>query len=120
MAGDVLDRVRAICLALPDTGERLSHGTPHWFAGKRNFLSYWDDHHEDGRLALWCAAPEGAQRMLCEADPEHFFVPPYVGFRGWLGVHLDRGLDWDEIAGVIETANGRSPRRRARFPLPRS
>jgi hypothetical protein len=101
----VLDRVRAICLALPDTSERLSHGTPHWFAGKRNFVSYWDDHHQDGRLALWCAAPEGAQRMLCEADPEHFFIPPYVGFRGWLGVHLNRGLDWDEIAGVIETAH---------------
>jgi hypothetical protein len=43
--------------------------------------------------------------MLVEADPEHFFVPPYVGFRGWLGVHLDRGMEWDEIAGVIETAH---------------
>jgi hypothetical protein len=105
MSESALDRVRAICLALPDTSERLSHGTPNWFVGKRSFASYWDDHHQDGRLALWVAAPDGAQRMLCEADPEHFFVPPYVGFRGWLGVHLNRGLDWEEVAGVLETAH---------------
>ena len=105
MPKSVLEQLREICLALPHANERLSHGTPHWFAGKRNFASYWDDHHRDGRLALWCAAPEGAQRMLCEADPEHFFVPPYVGFRGWLGVHLNHGLDWKEIAGVVETAH---------------
>jgi hypothetical protein len=105
MAATALDRLRTLCLALPDTSERLSHGTPHWFAGKRNFASYWDDHHQDGRLALWCAAPDGAQRLLVEADPEHFFVPPYVGFRGWLGVHLNRGLEWEEIAGVIQTAH---------------
>ena len=100
-----LKRIRAICLALPDTSEKLSHGTPHFFAGKRNFVAYWFNHHGDGRHCIWCAAPEGAQRMLVEADPEHFFVPPYVGFRGWLGVHLDRGLGWDEIAGVVETAH---------------
>lgn len=105
MADTALDHLRKICLALPETSERTSHGAPHWFAGKRNFASFWDDHHQDGRLALWCAAPDGAQRMLVEADPEHFFVPPYVGFRGWLGVHLNRGLDRDEIAGVVETAH---------------
>ena len=104
MPKSALERLREICLALPDTGERLSHGTPYRFAGKRNFASCWDGHHEDGRLAP-CAAPEGAQRMRCEADPEHFFVPPYVGFRGWLGVHLNHGLDWKEIAGVVETAH---------------
>ena len=62
------------------------------------------DHHGDGRFAIWCAAPEGMQKMLVDADPERFFVPPYVGHRGWLGVRLDRGLDWDELAGIAEDA----------------
>jgi hypothetical protein len=62
------------------------------------------DHHGDGRFAIWCPAPQGLQQMLVEADSERFFVPPYVGHRGWLGVRLDRGLDWDELAGIIEDA----------------
>ena len=65
---------------------------------------YLDNHHGDGRLAIWCAAPPGAQAMLVPAAPEHYFVPPYVGHRGWLGARLDRDLDWNEIAGVIEDA----------------
>ena len=65
---------------------------------------YLDDHHGDGRLALWCAAPEGMQAALVAGEPEHYFVPPYVGHRGWVGVHLNRGLDWNEIAGAIEEA----------------
>jgi hypothetical protein len=62
------------------------------------------DHHGDGRYAIWCAAGEGVQAMLVDADPEQYFVPPYVGHRGWLGVRLDRDLAWDEIAGAIEDA----------------
>jgi hypothetical protein len=63
------------------------------------------NHHGDGRFAVWCAAPEGMQHLLLlEADPERFFVPPYVGHRGWVGVRLDRGLDWDELAGIAEDA----------------
>jgi len=62
------------------------------------------DHHSDGRFAVWCAAPDGMQKLLVEADPERFFVPPYVGHRGWLGVRLDRRLDWDELAGIVEDA----------------
>jgi hypothetical protein len=100
-----LERVRELCLALPETNERLSHGSPCWFIrDKRCFVMYLDDHHGDGRLALWCAAPEGMQRALVDSAPEHYFVPPYVGHRGWLGVRLDRDLAWDEIAGAIEDA----------------
>ena len=62
------------------------------------------DHHGDGRFAIWCAAPAGVQGMLVEADAEKFFVPPYVGHRGWLGVRLDRGKDWNELAGITEDA----------------
>ena len=60
--------------------------------------------HGDGRVALWLAAPEGAQAGLVAAAPEHYFVPPYVGHRGWVGVRLVRGLEWDAVAGAIEEA----------------
>jgi hypothetical protein len=101
----VLARLRKLCLALPETSERLSHGAPTFFVrGKRSFLMVLRNHHGDGRFAIWCAAPAGLQQMLVEADPERFFVPPYVGHRGWLGVRLDRGLDWDELAGIVEDA----------------
>ncbi len=62
------------------------------------------DHHGDGRFAIWCAAGDGVQQMLVEADPERFFVPPYVGHRGWLGMRLDRAFDPDELAGIAEDA----------------
>ena len=108
-----LERVRAICLALPDVTERPSHGAPAWFIkDKRSFVMYLDDHHGDGRLALWCAAPEGAQEMLVEAAADHYFRPPYVGHRGWVGMRLDRELGWEEIAGVIEDAHETVARKR--------
>jgi hypothetical protein len=101
----VLERLRTLCLALPETSERPSHGAPSFFVrGKRCFLMLLDSHHGDGRFAIWCAAPPGDQALLVDADPERFFVPPYVGHRGWLGVRLDRGLDWDELAGIVEDA----------------
>jgi len=102
---DALQRVRALCLSLPEVNERLSHGSPTFFIrDKKTFVMYLDNHHDDGRLALWCAAPEGMQETLVRAEPEHYFRPPYVGHRGWIGVRLDRGLDWNEIAGAIEDA----------------
>jgi hypothetical protein len=101
----ILERIRGICLALPETNERLSHGAPTFFVrNKRPFVMVLTDHHGDGRFAIWCPAPAGLQQMLVEANPERFFVPPYVGHRGWLGVRLDRGLDWDELAGIVEDA----------------
>lgn len=100
-----LAKVRALCLALPDGSERTSHGSPGFFAGKRLFAYFLDDHHGDGRLALWCAAPDGAQAMLVDSDPEHYFVPPYVGHRGWVGVRLDGALPWNQVAMVLEAAH---------------
>jgi hypothetical protein len=102
---EVLERVRRLCLSLPEVTERPSHGSPTWFIrGKKTFVTYLDIHHDDGRLALWCAAPPGMQQALVNGEPEHYFFPPYVGHRGWIGVRLDRGLDWNEIAGAIEDA----------------
>jgi hypothetical protein len=100
-----LRKIREICLELPETSERLSHGAPTFFIrGKKSFVMVMTDHHGDGRFAIWCAAPPGMQSMLVEADPERFFVPPYVGHRGWLGFRLDRELDGDELAGILEDA----------------
>ena len=101
----VLAKLREICLALPEASERLSHGAPTFFVReKRAFLMVLTNHHGDGRFAIWCAAPDGMQKMLVEGDPERVFVPPYVGHRGWLGVQLDRGIIWDELAGIAEDA----------------
>jgi predicted DNA-binding protein (MmcQ/YjbR family) len=101
---DPLERVRALCLAQPGATERLSHGEPAWFVrDKRQFVAYADHHHDD-RVALWCAAPAGAQEAYVADDPEHYFRPPYVGHRGWLGVYLDTDPDWDEVAAVIAGA----------------
>jgi hypothetical protein len=102
---EALATVRRLCLALPEVTERPSHGAPTFFVqAKRSFLTLHDDHHGDGRLAIWCAAPEGLQTMLVEANPDVYFVPSYVGHRGWLGVRLDRVLADDELAGVVEDA----------------
>ncbi len=101
----ILGVVREISLALPETSERPSHGAPTFFVrGKRSFATVWDSHHGDGRYALVCAAPDGMQAMLVEGDPERFYVPPYFGHRGWIGVRLDRDFDRGEIAGIIEDA----------------
>jgi hypothetical protein len=104
VARDPLPKLRKLCLALPETTERLSHGEPTWFVrGKTTFVMYADHHHDD-RRGFWCAAPPGAQDAMVASDPERFFVPPYVGGRGWLGVYLDVPVDWDEIADVVEDA----------------
>ncbi len=102
---DVLDRVRALCMALPEATERLSHGEPTWFVrGKKTFVMYLDDHHGDGRLAIWCPAAPGVQEAMVDEEPERFFRPPYVGGRWWLGVRLDVDVDWDEIAEIVADA----------------
>ncbi len=97
-----LERVRRHCLELPETSERPSHGAPTFFVRKRVFVMFHDDHHGDGRLAVWVPTPPGQQAGLVAAAPAAYFVPPYVGHRGWVGVRLDAGLEWDAVAGAIE------------------
>lgn len=102
---DALAHVRASCLRLPEVVERLSHGAPTFFVrGKTSFVTFHDDHPGDGRLALWCAAPPGAQSEAVHEEPQRFFVPLYVGGRGWLGVRLDRSPDWAELDGIVRDA----------------
>jgi hypothetical protein len=100
-----LAEVREACLALPEVTERLSHGSPTFFIrDKKTFVMFQDDHHGDGRLALWVAAAPGVQAEMVDEEPDRFFVPPYVGHRGWLGVRLDRKPDWGEVAGICADA----------------
>src|SRR5437899_10045456 len=106
MAGKAADaalaKIRRLCLALPETTERASHGAPTWFIkDKHSFCHFSDNHHGDGRLAIVCAAPPGAQRMLVEAAPDHYYLPAYVAHLGWIGVRLDRHVEHEEIAAVI-------------------
>jgi hypothetical protein len=101
---ELIDRVRAICLALPQTSERRSHGAPAFFV-KKQFVALWAGGHHDHEFPhLWCAAPEGGQAEQIAIDPERFFRPPYVGGRGWLGVRLDGAVDWDEVTQVCREA----------------
>ena len=105
MSAETLERVRALCLGLPEVNERSSHGMPTFFIrDRKTFVNYVDNHHGDGILALWCACPEGLRPMLVEGDPEQFFIPPYVGHRGWIGVRLDRDPQWTVVADIIEDA----------------
>ena len=100
-----LARLRKVCLSFEDASLRPSHGAPTFFVrGKHAFVMFLDNHHGDGRLAIWCAAAPGIQGALVDAEPEHYFVPPYVGPSGWLGVRLDRGVDWKQVAELCEQA----------------
>jgi hypothetical protein len=103
---DPLPRLRSLCLALPETTERVSHGEPAWFVRDKKLFVTYVDHHHDDRLGFWCAAPEGAQEALVAGDSGRFFRPPYVGHRGWLGVYLDleEPVDWAVVAELVVDA----------------
>jgi hypothetical protein len=99
-----LERLRGICLALPETTERVSHGEPTWFVrDKKVFVTYADQHHDD-RVGFWCAAAPGEQEAQLASAPLRFFRPPYVGGRGWLGVWVDVEVDWSEIDEIVRDA----------------
>ena len=103
-AESALAAVRRICLALPETNERLSHGAPCFFVrDKKTFVYFHDDHHGDGILGIWCAAPPGVQEQMVEAEPERYYRPAYVGHRGWLGVELS-GIDQAELNAICREA----------------
>ncbi|HEX3327186.1 MAG TPA: MmcQ/YjbR family DNA-binding protein [Actinomycetota bacterium] len=104
MAPASVQRLRRLCLTLPEVTERLSHSEPSWFVRDKKLFVTMSDHHHDDRVAFWCAAPDGAQEELVAADPIHFFRPPYVGGRGWLGVFLDVDVDWDEVESLVTDA----------------
>jgi predicted DNA-binding protein (MmcQ/YjbR family) len=92
------DLLRAVCLALPEAVEQETWGAPTYRVRGKIFAM---ERRGDGRVSLWCKAPPGSQLVLVGADPERFFAPPYVGSKGWIGVRLDDGPDWQEVAALV-------------------
>lgn len=111
---DRLARLRKICLALPEAAEKVAWGDPTWRVRDRIFAMQ-KGNHEGGRPSVWFKAADGAQAALVDSDPERFFVPPYVGHKGWVGIYLDtRRIDWPELGHLIaESYRLIAPRRLA-------
>jgi hypothetical protein len=101
---DISEVVRELCLWFPETEAVLSHGSPDFRVKGKTFATYVINHHGDGRVALWLNAPQGAQDHYVKQEPKHYFVPPYVGPRGWLGVNLDQGISWKTVAKLVRDA----------------
>jgi predicted DNA-binding protein (MmcQ/YjbR family) len=98
LSEDPVDRLRTICLALPEAAEQETWGAPTFRVRGKIFAMPRQD---DGRISVWCKAPPGSQLILIGADPERFFAPPYVGPKGWIGVRLDDEPDWSEVDGLV-------------------
>lgn len=90
---EAIERVRRICLGLPGTWEKISHGEPTWFVGKKVFAMFSNNHHADGHIAVTVPAAIGIQEMLITKSPKKFYSPPYVGCRGWIGIEVNRVSD---------------------------
>jgi len=99
-AADSVARLRAICLALPEAVEKETWGHPTFRVRDKIFASAGTG--EGGRSAMSCKARPGVQEALVGSDPERFFVPAYVGSKGWVGVRFDAGVDWDEVTELVE------------------
>jgi len=98
MSKKITDQLRAICLALPEATEKEAWGDPTFRVNDKIFAM---EKRGDGRVSVWLKAPDGFQQMIVGADPDTYFVPPYVGNKGWIGVRLDKRPDWAEVAKLI-------------------
>lgn len=98
--GEQIGRLRRLCLALPGAWEKLSHGEPTFFAGKRVFAMFSNNHHGDGHVAVWVPAAPGVQETLVATAPRTYYRPPYVGVKGWVGIELDQ-IDDDELGAHL-------------------
>jgi len=95
-----LKRLRALCLALPGTTEKEAWGDPTWRVRDKMFAMQ-KGNYSGGRPSLWVKAAPGEPAFMVEAEPARFFIPPYLGHRGWVGVYLDSSADWDELARLV-------------------
>lgn len=98
-----IERLRRICMGLPEATEKIAWGEPTWRAGKI-FAQLDTHHHGADHVAVWLPAAAGVQEELVEADPRHFFRPPYVGPKGWIGVRIDNKPDWKTVASLVADA----------------
>ena len=106
MAPSPLARLRKVCLALPEAHEVEAWGEPTFRVSNKLFAMYahGENHHGGGRPAVCCKAGPGNQAVMVRHDPDRFFVPPYVGPSGWVGVRLDQNPDWKEIGELMRDA----------------
>lgn len=102
MTNELLEALREIIGSFPETSEKLSHGSPTWWGGKKTFATYHDGGYDDGRPAVWIKAPDGAQEALISADPERFYRPKYLGPSGWVALRLEGAVDWGEVRFLLE------------------
>jgi predicted DNA-binding protein (MmcQ/YjbR family) len=122
MRDEALERLRAICLALPEATEKLTWDDTPTFRVRDKIFAMFSTDHRDGRMSMWCKAPPGAQEALVGSDPKRFFSPPYVGHKGWIGVRFEGAVDWDEVAEMAAESYGMTaPKKlRALMPQPQS
>jgi hypothetical protein len=97
-----LARVRRICMRLPETTEKISHGEPTFFVRKRVFCMFSNNHHNDGHIAVVVPTAPGLQATLLKTSPEKYYYPPYVGGSGWVGIELARISDEDLGVHLLE------------------
>jgi len=105
LSDDALPELRRICLALPEATEKEAWGEPTFRVRDKIFAMCDNDHHGSGHFAVWCKAAPETQDLLVHADPARFFVPPYVGHKGWIGIRLnDRAVDWAVVTELATDA----------------
>lgn len=112
LLAEITTRLRGVCLALADAAEAEAWGDPTFRIGGKIFAMIKTG---DGRISIWCKAPPGSQEVLVGAEPETFFVPPYVGSKGWVGMRLDRDPDWKDVSALVDRSYRLvAPKRRRR------
>lgn len=120
MTRDPLPKLRRIALSFPGAWEKLSHGEPTFWVGKRMFATYASasTHHGGGRNAVWCKSDFVTQDLLLADAPDVYFKPPYVGPSGWIGVWLDGSIDWQAVTERLDDAYrlARNPARKSKRP----
>jgi predicted DNA-binding protein (MmcQ/YjbR family) len=103
-----IEKLRRICLALPEATEKIAWGEPTWRAGTsragKMFAQMETHHHGPDHVAVWLPARPGVQEALVEEDPERYFRPPYVGHKGWIAIRIDRKPDWATVAQLVAEA----------------
>jgi hypothetical protein len=98
-----LERVRRICFSLPEVSEKMAWGSNTFRVNDKMIAMFENNHHGSGRIALWCHAKKEIQEKLLESDTEKLFKPPYMGPKGWIGIHLDKVTD-EEILDFVKEA----------------
>lgn len=118
MPAKPLTRLRKICLALPEAHEVEAWGEPTFRVRNKLFAMFASagTHHGQGRPAVWCKAGPGNQEIMVRGAPDRFFVPPYVGPSGWVGIWLDGGVHWDELADLLRDSYDLTAPKRLREP----